>query len=154
VAGKNQDQLNILFVEKSVMFYIMIVIVIVAAFCILCSLATSVVRKTREIGVLGAMVRGPARSRRILLSGYVHRLGRHAARPRARGNLLHYRQEIVTSFVDQRLISKFYKFYAFPVQYRLPDFVRIVGFTFLISTLAGVLPAWWAARLSRRVPAL
>jgi len=61
--------------------------------------------------------------------------------------LLHYRQEIVTSFVDQRLISKFYKFYAFPVQYRLPDFVRIVGFTFLISTLAGVLPAWWAARL-------
>ena len=35
------------------MFYIMIVIVIVAAFCILCSLATSVVRKTREIGVLG-----------------------------------------------------------------------------------------------------
>jgi lipoprotein-releasing system permease protein len=60
---------------------------------------------------------------------------------------LHYRQDIVKAFVDQRQLLEFYKFYSFPVQYRLMDFVKIVGFTFAISTLAGVLPAWWAARL-------
>jgi ABC-type lipoprotein release transport system permease subunit len=27
------------------------------------------------------------------------------------------------------------------------DFLKIIGFTFVITTLAGLLPAWWAARL-------
>ncbi len=145
---RNHDQLQILFVEKSVMFYIMIVIVIVAAFCILCSLATSVVRKTREVGVLGALGARPTQVAAVfclqgLLIGAVGTLlgvGLSLL-------LLHYRQVIVTAFVDQYLIEEFYKFYSFPAEYRLVDFARIIGFTFVITTLAGLLPAWWAARL-------
>jgi len=144
----NQDQLQILFVEKSVMFYIMIVIVIVAAFCILCSLATSVVRKTREIGVLGALGARPTQVAAVFcLQGLVIGLVGALLGVALSLFLLHFRQPIVEAFVDQRLLLEFYKFYSFPVQYRAFDFVKIIGFTFVISTLAGVLPAWWAARL-------
>ncbi len=144
----NHDQLQILYVEKTVMFYIMIVIVIVAAFCILCSLATSVVRKTREVGVLGVMGAQPPQVAAVFCLqglfigavGAVLGVGLSLL-------LLYYRQEIVGAFVDQRLLVEFYKFYSFPVQYRAWDFAKIMGFTFFISTLAGLLPAWWAARL-------
>jgi lipoprotein-releasing system permease protein len=147
-AERNQDQLDIQFVEKSVMFYIMIVIVIVAAFCILCSLATSVVRKTREIGVLGAMGARPRQVAAVFcLQGLF--IGAVGAVLGVGFSLLllHYRQNIITVFVDPRELVKFYNFYKFPVQYRVWDFVKILGFTFFISTLAGLLPAWWAARL-------
>jgi len=145
---RNHDQLQILFVEKSVMFYIMIVIVIVAAFCILCSLATSVVRKTREIGVLGVLGARPSQVAAVfclqgLLIGAVGTL----AGVGLSLLLLHFRQGIVNAFVDQHLVVEFYKFYSFPVQYNAMDFVKIIGFTFIITTLAGLLPAWWAARL-------
>jgi lipoprotein-releasing system permease protein len=145
---RNKNQLEILFVEKSVMFYIMIVIVIVAAFCILCSLATSVVRKTREIGVLGALGARPTQIAGVfclqgLLIGAVGTLLGVCLSLL----LLHFRQPIVNAFVDQQLVVEFYNFYSFPAQYRLVDFARIIGFTFFITTLAGLLPAWWAARL-------
>jgi len=144
----NHDQLQILFVEKSVMFYIMVVIVIVAAFCILCSLATSVVRKTREIGVLGAMGAQPVQVAAVFcLQGLFIGLVGTMIGVGLSLFLLHFREPIVEAFVDQRLIEKFYNFYRFPVEYRLLDFVKIIGFTFVISTLAGVLPAAWAARL-------
>ena len=61
--------------------------------------------------------------------------------------LLHYRDGIVESFVDQAELMKFYGFLHFPVEYRTSDFVKITGFTLLITTLAGLLPAWRAARL-------
>jgi lipoprotein-releasing system permease protein len=148
----NRDQLQILFVEKSVMFYIMIVIVIVAAFCILCSLATSVVRKTREIGVLGALGAQPAQVAAVFcLQGLVIGLVGALLGVGLSLFLLYFRQPIVEAFVDQRLLIEFYKFYSFPVQYRVFDFVKIIGFTFVISTLAAILPAWWAARLKPAV---
>jgi lipoprotein-releasing system permease protein len=144
----NAAQLQIIFVEKSVMFYIMIVIVIVAAFCILCSLATSVVRKTREIGVLGALGARPVQIAAVFcLQGLVIGLVGAVLGVGLSLFLLHFREPIVETVVDQRLIEKFYNFYQFPVQYRTLDFVQIIGFTFVISTLAGVLPACWAARL-------
>ncbi len=144
----NHDQMQILIVEKTVMLYIMMVIVVVAAFCILCSLATTVVRKTREIGVLGALgARPPQVAAVFCLQGMFIGLVGTLIGLAASFILLHYRQNIVEAFVDQRQLIEFYNFYSFPVEYRPLDFVKIAGFTFLISTLAGVLPAWWAARL-------
>lgn len=144
----NHDQMQILIVEKTVMLYIMMVIVVVAAFCILCSLATTVVRKTREVGVLGALGARPAQVAAVFcLQGmFIGLVGTFIGLV-ASFILLHYRQNIVEAFVDQQQLIEFYKFYSFPVEYRAMDFVKIVGFTFIISTLAGVLPAWWAARL-------
>lgn len=144
----NRDQMQILIVEKTVMLYIMMVIVVVAAFCILCSLATTVVRKTREIGVLGALGGRPSQVAAVFcLQGMFIGLVGTFIGIVASFILLHYRQNIVQAFVDQRQLIEFYKFYSFPVEYRVMDFLQIIGFTFLISTLAGVLPALWAARL-------
>jgi lipoprotein-releasing system permease protein len=145
---RNKDQMDILNVEKSMMFYIMIVIVIVAAFCILCSLATSVVRKTREIGVLGALGARPRQVAAVFcLQGLI--IGAVGAMLGVALSLmmLHYRESIMNVFVDPSLREEFYNVYAFPIQYRAWDFANILGFTFFISTLAGLLPAWWAARL-------
>jgi len=144
----NHDQMQILGVEKMVMFYIMIVIVIVAAFCILCSLATSVVRKTREIGVLGALGARPTQLAAVFcLQGLIIGMVGTALGVALSFFLLHFRQNIVDAFVNQRLMVEFYKFYEFPVRYHTADFINIIGFTFIITILAGLVPAWWAARL-------
>jgi len=51
----NADFLFILQLEKTVLFFIMIFIVLVASFSIAISLMMAVIRKTREIGLLSAM---------------------------------------------------------------------------------------------------
>jgi lipoprotein-releasing system permease protein len=52
---KNRDFLGAVKVEKSLMYYIMFFIVIVASFGITCTLITFVVMKTREIGLMKAV---------------------------------------------------------------------------------------------------
>lgn len=52
---KNGDFLSAVKVEKSLMYYIMFFIVIVASFGITCTLITFVVMKTREIGIMKAV---------------------------------------------------------------------------------------------------
>jgi lipoprotein-releasing system permease protein len=67
------------------------------------------------------------------------------------GLLLHYRQSIIEAFVERRLLLEFYKFLSFPVEYRSGDFIRIIVFTLIITTLAGLIPAWRAARIKPAV---
>jgi lipoprotein-releasing system permease protein len=144
----NSDLMEILLVEKTVMFYIMIFIVVVAAFSIASSLVTSVVRKTREIGLLGALGARPAQVALVFcLQGFIIGVAGTALGVLLAVLVLHYRQSIIDEFVDRRLLVEFYKFLSFPVEYRAGDFVRIIVFTLLITTLAGLLPAWRAARL-------
>ena len=61
---KNQTMLSAIQVEKSLMFYIMFFIVIVAAFGITCTLITFVMMKTREIGLMKAV---GASNRQVML---------------------------------------------------------------------------------------
>jgi lipoprotein-releasing system permease protein len=42
---------------------------------------------------------------------------------------------------------RFYKFREPPVHYEATDFVLTVAFALVVSTLAGLIPAWFAARL-------
>src|SRR5690606_15658497 len=51
----NQDFLFVVQLEKNMIFILLIFIIVVAAFSVTSSLLISVVRKTREIGLLGAM---------------------------------------------------------------------------------------------------
>ena len=57
---ESRDFLNALSTEKTVMFFILFFIVIVAAFGIMSALITFVVQKTREIGMLKALGASPA----------------------------------------------------------------------------------------------
>ena len=51
----NQDFLFVVQLEKNMIFFLLLFIIVVAAFSVTSSLLISVVRKTREIGLLGAM---------------------------------------------------------------------------------------------------
>ncbi len=148
----NRDLLFILSLEKTVMFFIIIFIVLVASFSISISLMMSVIRKTREIGLIVAM---GGKRRDVALSFTLQGLG-IGTTGTALGILLslvllHYRNDVVRTLAkiteSEAAFLRFYQFSDIPVRYFLSDFVLITVFTIGLSTLAGLLPAWKAARL-------
>ncbi len=148
----------VLQLEKNMIFFLLLFIVIVAGFCVASSLWTSVVRKTREIGVLSAI---GGKSLHIaacfcyqglivgvLGTGFGLALG---------FGLLAIRNDIVLTIarITQReeVLQRFYQLSQLPAHTTVNDVVMIVVAAIIISTLAGLLPAWRAARL-RPVEAL
>ena len=146
------DFLWILDLEKSMIFFLLLFIVVVAAFSVMSSLLISVVRKTREIGVLGAL---GASSFQVaacfcvqglfigILGTTLGLLGGFAA--------LAVRNDVVLGIARltqrQEVLQRFYQFSSLPSHTAPKDVVLIVTLTIVISTLAGLVPAWRAARL-------
>ena len=144
--------LGALVVEKNVMFYLLFFIMIVAAFGIMNSLITFVVQKTREIGMLKALggTRGQvlwlflSQSLTVGILGVVtgFLLGMLA---------LHYRNEFLrlmnrlTGF--ELFPAKIYYFTELPAIIAPRDIIVICGSALVICVLAGLAPAWRAARL-------
>lgn len=147
----HQQFLFILVFEKAAMFILNLVIVLVAAFCVAVALYTAVLRKTREIGLLNALGGRPRAIASIYcLEGFiVGNLG--TVLGFACGlTLLHFREPLVRTVLriteSEALFVRFYNFLSFPVQYSTSDFLFIYGFTIVLTTLAGLVPAWIAAR--------
>ena len=148
----NADFQAVLSFERNMIFFLLTFIIIVAAFSITSSLLVTVVRKTREIGLLGAM---GGRARDVALcfcaqsfvigaGGTVGGLALGFALLRYRDNLVH----LIASFtMGQDVFVKFYQFSQLPAHTEARDVVTIVVFTLLAATLAGLIPAWRAARL-------
>ncbi|HZP59953.1 MAG TPA: ABC transporter permease [Opitutaceae bacterium] len=146
------DFLWVLRLEKNMIFFLLLFIVIVAAFSVTSSLLISVVRKTREIGLLGALGAEPrqvaacfcAQGLFIGVLGTLCGLGLGAV-------ALVFRNDVVlwVTRLTQReeVLRRFYNFSELPSHVAGADVTRIVGLTIVISTLAGLLPAWRAARL-------
>ncbi len=148
----NRDFLFILQLEKTVMFFIIIFIVVVASFSIAISLTMSVVRKTREIGLLGALGARPAEvAASFCLQGLI--IGMIGTTLGISLGLLclHFRQGIIRAFQriteSQEAFEAAYMFSEIPVAYRWEDFALIISFSIVVSTLAGLIPAIRAARL-------
>lgn len=148
----NADFLFILQLEKTVLFFIMIFIVLVASFSIAISLMMAVIRKTREIGLLSAMgaTRGSIAAC-FCLQGFL--IGLVGTSVGVGGALLalHFRSEIIEWFTQitgrgDALVDA-YGFAYLPVHYIPSDFVIVIVFSIVVSTLAGLIPAWRAARL-------
>src|SRR6266850_1760494 len=149
---ENSGILDALVVEKNVMGYLLFFIMIVAAFGIMNSLITFVVQKTREIGMLKALggTRGQvlwlflSQSLTVGIAGVItgFLLGMLA---------LHYRNEFLR--VMNRLTgfelfpAKIYYFSELPAIIIPRDIILICGSALLICVLAGLVPAWTAARL-------
>ncbi len=148
----NQDYLFVLKLEKTMMFFIMIFIILVASFSIASSLMTSVIRKIREIGLIGAM---GGTSSQIAFSfcfqGFFIGIV---------GTILgcifgiiaiYFRNGIIHTIlgITQRkdVLSNFYQFTEVPAHFLLSDFLIISLSAILIATMAGLLPAIKAARL-------
>jgi lipoprotein-releasing system permease protein len=148
----NRDFLFVLALEKNMLFFLLLFVVLVSAFAIASNMLITVVRKTREIGVLAAMGGSPRgvalcfcwQGLLIGICGTILGL--------ALGVLaLHYRNGIVDLVTwitgNRQALARFYQFAELPVSYVAADFVRIGVASIVLATLAGLLPAWRAARL-------
>ena len=138
-------------VEKMVTQFLMFFIVIVAAFGIASSLIIFGVQKTKEIGLLKALGAANAQVSNVFLiqSAVVGVLGTGLGV--GLGMLvLKYRNEFL-GFMRGKGVElfpeKLYGFRDLPAQIVQSDVVVICGVSFLICIMAGLLPAWNAARL-------
>ncbi len=146
----NRDFLFVLRLEKNVMFFLLLFIILVAAFAITSSLLITVVRKTKEIGLLGAL---GARPREVAacfcFQGFLLGVAGTILGVAAALTVLHFRNDIVYTFArltqSQDALVRFYHFAEIPVHYSTADFVVITSCSIVISTLAGLIPAIRAA---------
>jgi lipoprotein-releasing system permease protein len=142
----------VLNLEKTINFFLLLFIVIIAAFSVMSSLLISVVRKTREIGLLSALGATP---RQVALcfcaQAFLIGVMGTAIGVGAGFGFLAIRQHIVNGITDllQRrdTLRQFYQFTELPAHTLMSDLVMIIVASIVISTLAGLLPAWRAARL-------
>ncbi|MBI5693542.1 MAG: ABC transporter permease [Verrucomicrobia bacterium] len=149
---KWESFLWVLNLEKTINFFLLLFIVIIAAFSVMSSLLISVVRKTREIGLLGAL----GASRRDVALCFCAQAFIIGTAGTAVGlglgfTALAFRKEIVRGIASalqrQDTLRQFYQFTELPSHTLMSDLILTVVMAIVISTLAGLLPAWRAARL-------
>jgi len=148
----NREMFDAIRLERNTMFFLLLFIVIVAAFSIMNTLITVTVMKTREIGVMKAL--GATRSQIVwvfLTQGMV--VG-------AFGNItgvglglavLRWRNEFKDWLSEQMGIQIFppgvYQFHEIPAKLIPQDLAIICTSAFVICALAALVPALVAARL-------
>lgn len=138
--------------EKYMVFFLLMFIVVVAALSIMSSLLIAVVRKTREIGLLRAL---GARRRDVAtcfcFQGLVLGICGTGAGLFLGWLLLTFRNQIVgvvaNLTVGREVFIRFYQFAKLPAHISASEMIIIIVGSIVISTLAGLLPAWRASRL-------
>ena len=137
--------------EKSMLFFLMFIITLVASFSIASTLFSAVVKRSREIGILGAL---GGRPRQILvifasqglfvgLIGFVLGCGLTFLIVAFRNNIV---EGINKLFGSGEMVAQMYMFREIPVHYNGNDFLIAAIFTLATTTVAGLIPAIWAAR--------
>ena len=155
---ENSVILTALAVEKGVMFYILMFIVIVAAFGIMNSQITFVVQKTREIGLLKALGATRAQLMTLFLGqscivgviGVLAGLGLGLLMLEIRNPFLRFMNKTTGLELFPASIYSFTELPAFTSPW---DVAKICIAAFIICVVAGLVPAWNAGRL-RPVDAL
>ena len=146
------DFLWVLNLERNMIFFLLLFIVIVAAFSVMSSLLISVVRKTREIGLLGALGGRPAHVAACFCAQglFIGVLGTAAGLALGFTGLA-FRNNLVlwVTRVTQReeVMRRYYQFSELPSHLSGATVALIAATAIVISTLAGLLPAWKAARM-------
>lgn len=148
----NSEFLFVIQMEKNLVSILLLFIILVASFSIMSSLLTTVVRKTREIGLLGAL---GGSSRQIAacfcVQGFLIGLIGTASGLALGFGFLHVRNDILLLFTkitgSQATLERFYQFSNVPAHMETADLIVIIVGTIVISTLAGVFPAVRASKL-------
>jgi lipoprotein-releasing system permease protein len=148
----NKQLFDAIRMERQVMFFILMFIILVAAFGIMNTLITVTVQKTREIGVMKAL---GARTNQIvgvfLAQGMVVGIFGTAIGLALGIGVTQYRNEV------SRLLSRtlgvevfpasVYQFAEIPAEIVASDVAMICISAFVICSVAALIPAWFAARL-------
>ena len=148
----NRQLFDAIRMERQVMFFLLMFIILVAAFGIMNTLITVTVQKTREIGVMKAL---GARTHQIigvfLAQGMVVgafgtivglALGMSAVRWRNETS------ELLSRLLGVEIFpASVYQFTEIPAEVVASDVVIICTSAFLICSVAALIPAWFAARL-------
>lgn len=148
----NRQLFEAIQMERSVMFFILLFIVIVAAFGIMNTMITTTVLKTREIGILKALGAGTRQITGIFLAQGVIVGVLGTATGLALGmTLVQFRNE-VSDWLSRTLHievfpASIYQFQSIPAEFVPSDIAMICVSAFVICTLAALLPAWVVARL-------
>jgi lipoprotein-releasing system permease protein len=149
----NSSFLSVLEVEKNMQFFLLIFIVLVAAFSIANTLITVVVQKTREIGLLKALGATDSGVMRIfLMQGFLVGAAGTVFGVITGLTIVHYRNEILRLMriiTHQEIFPKeFYLFSSLPATVHLQDIIIISIISTALCTLGGLIPAWRAAHLA------
>lgn len=148
----NRQMFTALQTEKNMMFFLLIFITLVASFCIAITLITLVVQKTQEIGLLKAL--GFSNSRIVgifLWIGAVQGVIGNACGLGLGLLALKHRNQLL-NFLSARmgidlLPKELYQLSQIPAHTTSEDVIYICMIVMVICTLAGLVPAWRAARL-------
>jgi lipoprotein-releasing system permease protein len=148
----NRQLFEAIRMERNLMFFLLMFIVVVAAFCIMNTLITVTVQKTREIGIMKAL--GAA-------SGHI--IGVFVAQGVVVGiigtltglalgiTLVQFRNEVSQWLASVLGIEVFpaavYQFTEIPAEIVASDVAIICISSFLVCSVAAFLPAWFAARM-------
>ncbi len=148
----NKQIFDAIRMERNVMFFLLMFIVLVAAFGIMNTLITVTVQKTREIGVMKAL---GARTHQIigvfLAQGMVVGVFGTITGLALGISVVQYRNEVSQWMANTLHIEIFprsvYQFSEIPAQVVPSDVAIICVSAFFICSLAALIPAWFAARL-------
>lgn len=148
----NRQMFTALQTEKNMMFFLLIFITIVAAFGITNTLITLTVQKTHEIGLLKALGFSNRRIVNIFLwigavQGVIGTglgLGLGLLALKYRNEMLNF---ISSQFRVDLLPKELYQLSQIPAHTTMSDVVTVCTTVMVICTLAGLVPAWRAARL-------
>lgn len=148
----NENLLFLLQFEKTIMLFLLFVILIIAGFCISAILIVTALQKTREIGLLHAM---GGRTRQLAaifcLDGILVSLAGCVVGTGLAFILIAVRKPIMDLMLylsgQEDAFMEHYPILDLPVAYQAMDFVLIYAFSLIIGAVAGLYPAWRAARL-------
>ncbi len=139
--------LNAIAMEKSMLFLLMFIITIVASFSIGSTLFNHVVRRTREIGLLGALGSTPLQILKLFLAqGFFIGVAGYGLGVVFTFLIMTFRQEIIAVMGAGETLFQQYQFGEVPLYYNAGDFGKAAVLTVVLMTLASLLPAIWAAR--------
>ncbi len=149
---QNRQIFSALRVEKNMMFFLLIFITVVAAFGITNTLITVTVQKTREIGLLKAIGFSSGSVMRIFfwlgwvegMIGTTAGIGTALVALRYRNDLLRWLSD---TFHLELFPKELYRLSEIPSRTSALDVAVVAGAVVAICTLAGLIPAWRAARL-------
>jgi lipoprotein-releasing system permease protein len=149
---RNKEYLDAIRVERTTMFFVLLFILIVAAFGITSTQVTTTVQKTREIGVMKALGAKVSQILWIFLAqgmligffGTLIGLGAGMLAVQYRNQL---RDFLSATFHIPLFPAQVYQFAEIPAEIVPKDVALICCSGFVICTIAALVPAYFAARL-------